>query len=128
MFKVEELLPCPFCGSQPEIVHLVHPSGVPGIRCTFCHFVIKADRHDKVVGMWNSRKGTREKELEAAIDAVSEGSDQWRSEYDECRAILGHLVDLKTIKDADGKTPYYLEQQPLAWDKAKGFLKKYQHQ
>lgn len=43
----------------------------------------------------------------------------------ELLEILMQLCDLKYIKDLDGKTPYYLEQQPLAWTKAKSIIQKH---
>jgi Lar family restriction alleviation protein len=60
------LKPCPFCGNKPIVVHKVHPSGVPGIKCIPCNYIIKADREDKVAGMWNSRvcDNTREQDSE----------------------------------------------------------------
>jgi hypothetical protein len=61
-------------------------------------------------------------------DAVYEGADQWEQEYKDCRDILQHLVELKNSKDAFGKTEKYEELQPLAWKRAKDFLKDYQHQ
>src|SRR5690606_30213035 len=57
LLGVSDLLPCPFCGSEPEIVHLAHPSGLPGIKCPHCHILMKEDRIDKTVGMWNRRDG-----------------------------------------------------------------------
>lgn len=36
----------------------------------------------------------------------------------ELRAILRELLTLKWHKDAFGKTPEYLERQPIAWEKA----------
>jgi len=52
-----ELLSCPFCGTKPEWVHKVHPSGVPGIKCPHCQFILKSDRRDKVIALWNHRVG-----------------------------------------------------------------------
>lgn len=43
---------------------------------------------------------------------------------DEILEVLMGLVELKRIKDLDGKTPYYLEQQPKRWDKAKALIEK----
>lgn len=41
---------------------------------------------------------------------------------DEMIEMLEELVELKRIKDLDGKTPDYLQRQPKAWDKAKSLL------
>lgn len=61
------------------------------------------------------------------IDAVYEGAEQWKEEYDMCRDILIELVNLKKLKDKDGKTEDYLKRQPLVWEAARVFLQKYQH-
>lgn len=46
--------------------------------------------------------------------------------FDKCLNILKDLVLLKELKDRDGKTEYYLLNQPYIWDRAKEFLKKHQ--
>ena len=61
------------------------------------------------------------------IHGLEEGCEQWKAEYDNCRAILQFLVELKRVKDTEGKTEYYEKNQPLAWEGAKRFLEKYQH-
>lgn len=66
-------------------------------------------------------------ELEFIIQGVEEGSDCWKSEYDNCRSILTELVELKNDKDANGKTEVYLIKQPKVWEAAKKFLENYQH-
>lgn len=60
-------------------------------------------------------------------DAVWEGAEMWKQEYDNCRQLLNELMQLKVIKDRAGKTDDYLKRQPIAWNAAKEFLKKYQH-
>lgn len=64
---------------------------------------------------------------EAMIDAIYEGAELWRQEYDDCRKILKELVDLKMVKEFEGKTEEYKERQPLAWMAAIEFLNVYQH-
>jgi hypothetical protein len=54
------LLPCPFCGTEPEWINEAVPDGHYYIRCPHCHIVMKEDRRDKVVGMWNTRKGLKD--------------------------------------------------------------------
>jgi hypothetical protein len=61
------------------------------------------------------------------VQGIVEGSEQWKSEYDNCRAVLTELVSLKNLKDTEGKTANYEERQPKAWEAAKDFLKEYQH-
>lgn len=72
------------------------------------------------------KEALEEKDL--IIQGIGEGAEQWKSEYDNCREILKILVELKRIKDTEGKTEFYETNQPLAWDTAKKFLEKYQHQ
>jgi hypothetical protein len=67
-------------------------------------------------------------EKDLIIQGLEEGSMNWKSEYDNCRAILQQLVQLKEIKDSAGKTEDYLKRQPLVWNAAKEFLKVYQHE
>lgn len=63
------------------------------------------------------------------IDGIIEGSEQWRAEYDNCRAILKELVYLKRLKESSFKEDIdtYQKRKPLAWDTARKFLEKYQH-
>lgn len=69
-----------------------------------------------------------EGEKDLIIQGLEEGSELWKAEYDNCRAILTELVYLKTLKDTKGKTEEYEQRQPLVWITAKKFLEKYQHQ
>lgn len=73
------------------------------------------------------------------IQGLEEGAELWKQEYDNCRAILQELADLKVIKDKiDNMPPYqqglnsimvedYKRKKPLVWERAKEFLKTYQH-
>ena len=36
---------------------------------------------------------------------------------------LNHLVQLKRLKDSEGKTEFYLHQKPIAWEQAERLLK-----
>lgn len=66
------------------------------------------------------------------IHGLEEGSENWKAEYDNCRALLQELVDLKIIREnlykgnPDGKE--YAERKPKAWEAAKAFLSTYQHE
>lgn len=52
------LLPCPFCGSSPEWINEAIADSHYYIKCPNCHIIMKEDRRDKVIGMWNNRIGT----------------------------------------------------------------------
>jgi len=64
---------------------------------------------------------------DAMIDAIYEGAELWKQEYDDCRKRLQELVTLKTMKDTEGKTEEYQKRQPIAWQDAIEFLSQYQH-
>lgn len=53
-----DLLPCPFCGAQPEWVNEALADSHYYIRCPHCQFIMKQDRRDKVIGFWNNRAQT----------------------------------------------------------------------
>ena len=70
----------------------------------------------------------RRKDIEFWLEEIPDTSRQiekLEAEKKELLDALMQLCDLKQIKDMDGKTPYYLEQQPLAWTKAKSLIKKH---
>jgi hypothetical protein len=75
----------------------------------------------------NEKVKAKEDEKDLIIAGLEEGSELWKAEYENCRAILTELVYLKTLKDTKGKTDEYEQRQPLAWIAAKKFLEKYQH-
>ena len=66
-------------------------------------------------------------EQDLIITVIEEGSEAWKAEYDNCRSLLTALVELKHEKDTNGKTEWYLSQQPKVWEAAKKFLESYQH-
>ncbi|WP_027381861.1 hypothetical protein [Epilithonimonas caeni] len=61
-----------------------------------------------------------ESQMQDIIHIVNKMQSPDREE--EMREMLEELVELKRIKDLDGKTPYYLERQPKVWEKAKALL------
>lgn len=67
-------------------------------------------------------------EKDLIIYGIEEGAEQWKAEYDNCRAILQMLVELKRVKDTEGKNEFYETNQPITWEAAKKFLEKYQHE
>ena len=73
-----------------------------------------------------AEKYAAEKDL--IIHGLEEGAENWKAEYDNCRKILQRLVDLKNVKDLEGKSVFYETNQPLAWQDAKEFLSMYQHE
>jgi len=46
-----------------------------------------------------------------------------KAEIDELKAVLQLLVELKRVKDTEGKTEFYERNQPLAWERARNLLK-----
>lgn len=52
------LQPCPFCGFDPEWIKEALSDGHYYIRCPHCRFVMREDRRDKVIGMWNRREAS----------------------------------------------------------------------
>lgn len=66
-------------------------------------------------------------EKDFIIHGLNEGAENWEQEYKDCRRRLQELVDLKELKDTEGKTEDYLKRQPEAWQAAKEFLSKYTH-
>jgi hypothetical protein len=66
------------------------------------------------------------------IHGLEEGSENWKAEYDNCRALLQELVDLKIMKEnlykGNPDSKEYAERKPKAWEAAKEFLSTYQHE
>ena len=64
-------------------------------------------------------------------DFFEENINFWLEESpdreEEMIEMLEELVELKRIKDLDGKTPDYLQRQPKAWEKAKSLLQSLKH-
>ena len=58
-----KLLPCPFCGGNPDGPHLASGDfGYPDdhwIECEICEITMYADIEDLVVAKWNQRYDTR---------------------------------------------------------------------
>lgn len=68
-----------------------------------------------------------ENEKDLIIHGVEEGAEAWKSEYDNCLNILEGLVTLKDWKDRSINMDQYEKLKPLQWERAKEFLKTYQH-
>lgn len=67
-------------------------------------------------------------EKDLIIAGLTEGAEQWKAEYDNCRAILENLVELKNWKDQGINIHAYAARKPSAWEAARMFLEQYQHQ
>lgn len=95
----------------------------------------RAETWLKERGNWEAEVNQLRKyisEQDLIIHGITEGSENWKAEYDNCRALLQELVDLKVMKEnlykgnPDGKE--YAERKPKAWEAAKAFLSTYQHE
>lgn len=93
------------------------------------HFNYIKEKFIEIIGERDapSKESETEKNLAFIAAVTEEGAEAWKMEYDACRSILTELVDLKNIKDLEGKTDDYNLRQPVAWVRAKRFLDKYQH-
>lgn len=61
---------------------------------------------------------------EEIITSLKTLLEQSQQEVERLRGIIQELVDLKELKDSEGKTGDYLLRQPAAWINAKEALKK----
>ena len=59
----ENLLPCPFCETQPIWINETLSDGHYYIKCPHCQFTMKQDRRDKVIGFWNTRPQSSHKHV-----------------------------------------------------------------
>ena len=57
------------------------------------------------------------------MDSQMKANAQLISKAPEMLEMLKHLLSLKHAKDLDGKTPYYLDEMPKAWEKAEQLIK-----
>ena len=62
-------------------------------------------------------------EVETGVPEATRIIEELKAENERLREALEMLVELKEIKDLQGKTQYYEENQPIAWEKAKEALK-----
>lgn len=58
------------------------------------------------------------------VDQVISSHNILFDQRNELLEMLKHLLSLKHAKDMDGRTPYYLEEMPKAWGKAKYLITK----
>ena len=88
-FEVKEALPCPFCGETPHWANEAMSDSHYYIRCITCQVIIKADRRDKVIGLWNTRfKKENERTFKDALEfqedlEKKESKNGYSIEYDE---------------------------------------------
>lgn len=137
MEKVEEY----YNEQTQEVKDLIESIGcVHTVKIMLFEFA-KAERSSAMNWIESERKG-RERMRKLYADKLGEITklkeknaqlSKWGSEEEEIaedymaenkklKDGLQSLYDLKVIKDADGKTPYYLEQKPKAWEKVKELL------
>jgi len=61
------------------------------------------------------------------VEDLKLGIEYWSGKHDEVVKWLWELVDLKELKDTQGKTEEYLQRQPIAWKRAKELIASYQN-
>lgn len=78
----EQIDACPFCGTQPEWIKMALADSHWYLYCHECRFEMKADRRDKVIGMWNRRaeRAQLRAEVEAKNKSITEleSLSRWR--------------------------------------------------
>lgn len=107
----ENLLPCPFCGEQPEWINqIIHDSHFY-IRCPNgeCHITIKADRRDKAIGFWNRRSELhqlkKKVEQQAAVLAnIEKGAKRILEIHPRLEALdISHKELLRLLELVEGE-------------------------
>ncbi|OQB12814.1 MAG: hypothetical protein BWY15_02108 [Firmicutes bacterium ADurb.Bin193] len=91
--------PCPFCGTQPEWYGEAISDGHYALRCPNCHCMIREDRRDKTIGIWNNRYETPASKENIHYNA--EEFKKWLSTPDGMRYTKWFFSE-----DEDGKVMY----------------------
>ena len=99
--NTETLLPCPFCGTQPEWINEALADSHYYIRCPFCHIAMKEDRRDKVIGMWNNRSQLKQRDSE--IHQLKFENERFRKLIDVQYAGLSDPINFPEIKSKDSE-------------------------
>ncbi|MCA9340408.1 MAG: Lar family restriction alleviation protein [Candidatus Saccharibacteria bacterium] len=98
----DELLPCPFCGSEARSYSYGIKASVVHCSNESCHVRPEIQSHggeDVTINMWNARDDRCATALSVAVEALGEISGF----YPEAEAIIARKA-LKTINDiAEGK-------------------------
>lgn len=97
------------------------------------HYYVSGNRYSKEhlaileAAIFFRDAAAKPQDKDLIIHGLEEGAENWKSEYDNCRALLQELVYLKSIKDIEEYKDQYESRKPKAWAAAKEFLSKYQH-
>lgn len=86
---------CAFCGNLPTWINEAIPDSHYYLKCEECQFVMKADRRDKVVAMWNRRP------IPSPVKTAEEVLNEVAKEYNQ---------ELCTVKDFDALVRNYSKQ------------------
>lgn len=103
--EAKELSPCPLCGSDPEWINQALADSHFYIKCPHCHIVVKEDRRDKAIGIWNRRVE----------------SESLRKEIAELKIQLSNYayqIDMAK-RERDNAVNQYLDQRALNQSLAK---------
>lgn len=106
MYEMQSnIKPCPFCGTQPEWYGEAISDGHYTLRCPNCHCMIREDRRDKTIGMWNNRfKESNKESIETPIiNQLEETITEWLKSGDENATNLAYQIFFKHIERE--KTP-----------------------
>lgn len=49
--------------------------------------------------------------------------EELQAKFDKCESLLAALTDLKYIKDTQGKTQFYVNQQPKVWQEVQDYIR-----
>lgn len=73
----------------------------------------------------NTRNGEELSDFLSGCEEIPDPTAQLKADKEELLEMLKELKGLKFIKHSLGKNPYYLENQPKAWEKVDILIQKH---